>query len=342
MLIPLICVLATGKASFAADTHTITLIEILVTIDDVTISVNVPSEYSYIKLSDNVFEITFHNCGVNVLNEKRTSIKSFMPFFENIELMSCHFMNAAKLFLKLKAGYENLSFKDSRYLDRVEFSFKAYPEALNVQNGIKPASTIYKETEQFIQNDSLESEMIEWPVLSPNQDQLVPLPTSKPVDLLPKALAEYPPPLPEYPSPIGVITKIDEGDASPALANKNINAKEIRKSKLLSIYYSQGRIDRDVITFEFDFVSPSFDFQNGDPCKVVMIFHNLYVPLAILPQNESRCEVSGTLLKSIGLYRIFEAEGPALKVVFTAREPIKVDVDDMEGIMDIVFMRGSG
>jgi len=332
-----IFILLVARSANADDSQVINLLEIVVSVDGISVSVNVSTDYKIHETKNGVCEIEFLKCGVNILGKNRTSVSFLMPFFESIELESYEPADVSIMRLKLKPGYTNLSVQDSKYLNKIEFSFKAE------FNEIKGYSFQVKNEPKAIEEDITSHElntMDDWEMDSPEvalASAIIPVPIAEPIDLLPREILKYPAPMPEYPSPKNVVSLEEQEEPDVYTFKASRPSFNIRKARLEAIHYSQGRIDRDIITFEFNDISPSFNYANGEPGKVVIIFHNLDTPMEILPDNESRCEVAGTYLKSIGLMRFYEKQGPALKVVFRMRKPVRADVDDLGGIMDIIF-----
>lgn len=112
-------------------------------------------------------------------------------------------------------------------------------------------------------------------------------------------------------------------------------AKIFPDAELQAIHYSQGRVDRDVITLEFPANSPEYNYEISDSGWVILTLHNVEVPDSIMPGDEVNREVMGTLIRSISLKKFNENGMQSLQVILSCAKPIEVEITDFEGMIDI-------
>jgi hypothetical protein len=126
--------------------------------------------------------------------------------------------------------------------------------------------------------------------------------------------------------------------------DKNVNpeteplAKIFPDAELQAIHYSQGRVDRDVITLEFVGNSPEYNYETNDSGWIVLTLHNVVTPDSILPDDEVSREVMGTLIRSISLKKFSENGMQSLQVILSGTKPIDIEITDFEGMIDITLI----
>ena len=115
-------------------------------------------------------------------------------------------------------------------------------------------------------------------------------------------------------------------------------ARVFPDAELQAIHYSQGRVDRDVITLEFIDNSPEYNYEIDDSGWIVLTLHNVVTPDSILPGDEVSREVMGTLIRSISLKKFSENGMQSLQVILSGTKPIDIEITDFEGMIDITLI----
>jgi hypothetical protein len=115
-------------------------------------------------------------------------------------------------------------------------------------------------------------------------------------------------------------------------------AKIFPVAELQAIHYSQGRVDRDVITLEFLDNSPEYNYEINDSGWIILTLHNVVTPESILPKDEVNREVMGTLIRSISLKKFSENGMQSLQVILSGTKPIDIEITDFEGMIDIALI----
>ena len=117
-------------------------------------------------------------------------------------------------------------------------------------------------------------------------------------------------------------------------------ASEFPEAFLEAIHYSQGRINMDVITIEFSDISPTINYELKESGFFVITMHNLQTPIEILPSDHLKRQVNGSIIKSLSLTRFMEMGLPALQIKLIGTENFDVDVEEMEGMIELTIQSG--
>ncbi len=375
----LLAIIAFANTYAYAETSAITELQVSVDRDGTSISVNVPADFTYLENPENnEIEIIFENCTVRFRGHDYIRIPSFSPMFESIEIEGNVDTNSSSLRIRLTNNIIKPAISVMPSENRLVFSF--YPpaqiehviaepitlfESLNTTyeddvSEIADSQTPFDVSRPVCLDDAttIVGRVVdgsEYPILQ-LPDPLVQIPKVEPVaDEQEEHTSEVEASELKVDDKIEKNEKIEEVEKVEETVEKKQVQKEIELYKapdesflaeefppatLEAIHYSQGRVDRDVITLEFFDISPRFHYEINSSGCAVLTLHNLVTPEEILSGDEIKRNVRGTIIKSISLMRFDEMNLPALQIMLVGKESISVEIEDLKGMLEIVLRAG--
>ena len=369
----LLAIIAFANSNAYAETSAITELQVSVDRDGTSISVNVPADFTYLENPENnEIEIIFENCTVRFRGHDYIRIPSFSPMFESIEIARNVDTNSSSLKIKLTDNIIKPAISVMPSENKLVFSF--YPPAQTGHIIVEPV-TLYDSLNTTSEDDvseiadlktqfdesrsvCLDDETtvighvvdgLEFPKVD-NPDPIVQIPKVKPVaDEKEENTSEVEPSELQVDEIIEEVAKVEEtvekNQAQEEIElykapDESFLTEEFPLATLEAIHYSQGRVDRDVITLEFSDVSPRFHYEINSSGCAVLTLHNLVTPEEILPGDEIKRNVRGTIIKSISLVRFDEMNLPALQIMLIGKESISIEIEDLKGMLEIVLRAG--
>jgi hypothetical protein len=333
-----------------ADGNSITSFEISVTREFTSICINAPPEFSFNNdRSQGIFEFIFPDCSVNLLGSQTAYVPSISPLFKNVEISRLPGTSSSVLRIKLAEDQVNpwISVRPSE--NWLIFEFKNPPQAVLTADDSR--SEIQKS------EDIQVGKKWEFPVKN-EIDPVVQIPVSHKVDQsTPESTPSDLEPVKQVETESGQETEFTESEKieneSDVLTANEISPIDLLPQSeisepaekqslpvLLAITYSEGRSDRDVLTFEFESSSPGFDHYVNDNGEVILNFYSLITPGEILPGDFIRKEVKGTVIRMIALSRGKDTDNPSLEIVLSASGMIDYQVEDLNGLIEVSLIRG--
>ncbi|MCD6218415.1 hypothetical protein J7L05_11255 [bacterium] len=369
----LLAIIAFANTYAYAETSAITELQVSVDRDGTSISVNVPADFTYLENPENnEIEIIFENCTVRFRGHDYIRIPSFSPMFESIEIARNVDTNSSSLKIKLTNNIIKPAISVMPSENRLVFSF--YPpaqtehaivepiilyECLNITSEddvseIADSQTQFNESLPVCLDDdaTITGNVVDGPEF-PTVDTpapIVQIPKVEPVeDEQEEHTSEVEPSELHVDEIIEEVETVEEAVETKQVQkeielykapNESFLADEFPLATLEAIHYSQGRVDRDVITLEFSDVSPRFHYEINSSGCAVLTLHNLVTPEEILPGDEIKRSVRGTIIKSISLMRFDEMNLPALQIMLVGKESISIEIEDLKGMLEIVLRAG--
>jgi hypothetical protein len=368
----LLAIIAFANTYAYAETSAITELQVSVDRDGTSISVNVPADFTYLENPENnEIEIIFENCTVRFRGHDYIRIPSFSPMFESIEIVGNVDTNSSSLRIRLTNNIIKPAISVMPSENKLVFSF--YPPA-QTEHAIVEPITLYESLNTTSEDDVSEiadsqTQFNESRPVCLDDDTTI---TGHVVDGPEFPTVDTPAPMVQIPKVEPVEDEQEEhtSEVEPSelyvdeteeveTVEETVEKKQVQKeielykapdesflteefplATLEAIHYSQGRVDRDVITLEFSDISPRFHYEINSSGCAVLTLHNLVTPEEILPGDEIKRNVRGTIIKSISLMRFDEMNFPALQIMLVGKESISIEIEDLKGMLEIVLRAG--